>query len=129
MKLERIEPLVFNVSAKTNWFFIRVTSENGLTGVGEASLNGFETAQLAYARDFCTTLIGRPVAEIAPQLRVYAHSPGGLIASSIVSAVEQAVTDLRAKEAGLPVHLIGDCKVARTALEATSEGHAIGTTV
>lgn len=106
MKLARVEPLVFNVSAKTNWFFIRVTSENGLTGVGEASLNGFETAQLAYARDFCTTLIGRPVADLVPQLRVYAHSPGGLIASSIVSAVEQAVTDLRAKDAGLPVHML-----------------------
>ncbi len=106
MKLERIEPLVFNVSAKTNWFFMRVTSDNGLTGVGEASLNGFETAQLAYAGDFCATLIGRPVADLAPQLRVYAHSPGGLIASSIVSAVEQAVTDLRAKEACLPVHML-----------------------
>ena len=106
MKLARIEPLVFNVSAKTNWFFIRVTSENGLTGVGEASLNGFETAQLAYARDFCATLIGRPVADLVLQLRVYAHSPGGLIASSIVSAVEQAVTDLRAKDAGLPVHML-----------------------
>ncbi len=111
MKLERIEPLVFNVSAKTNWFFMRVTSDNGLTGVGEASLNGFETAQLAYAGDFCATLIGRPVTDLAPQLRVYAHSPGGLIASSIVSAVEQAVTDLRAKEAGVPVHaLLGQAR-------------------
>ena len=111
MKLERIEPLVFNVSAKTNWFFMGVTSDNGLTGVGEASLNGFETAQLAYAGDFCATLIGRPVTDLAPQLRVYAHSPGGLIASSIVSAVEQAVTDLRAKEAGVPVHaLLGQAR-------------------
>ena len=40
---------------------------------------------------------------------------------------DQMATALR--EAGLPVHLIGDCKVARTALEATSEGHAIGTTI
>ena len=106
MKLERIEPLVFNVSAKTNWFFVRVTGDNGLTGVGEASLNGFETAQIAYAQDFCATLTGRPVADLVPQLRVYAHSPGGLIASSIVSAVEQAVTDLRAKEAGVPLHML-----------------------
>ncbi len=106
MKVERIEPLVLNVSAKTNWFFMRVTADNGLTGVGEASLNGFESAQTAYAIDYSAELIGKRVDDIVPQLRVYAHSPGGLIASSIVSALEQAVTDLRAKEAGVPLHAL-----------------------
>ncbi len=106
MKIERIEPLVLNVSAKTNWFFMRVTADNGLTGVGEASLNGFESAQTAYAIDYSADLIGKCVDDIVPQLRVYAHSPGGLIASSIVSALEQAVTDLRAKQAGVPVHAL-----------------------
>lgn len=106
MKVEHIEPLILNVSAKTNWFFMRVTADNGLTGVGEASLNGFESAQAAYAGDFSAALIGKPVDEIVPQLCVYAHSPGGLIASSIVSAIEQAVTDLRAKQAEVPVHAL-----------------------
>ena len=106
MKVERIEPLILNVSAKTNWFFMRVTADNGLTGIGEASLNGFENAQAAYAGDFSAALIGRRVDDVLPQLRVYAHSPGGLIASSIVSALEQAVTDLRAKQAGVPVHAL-----------------------
>jgi 2,4-dienoyl-CoA reductase-like NADH-dependent reductase (Old Yellow Enzyme family) len=31
------------------------------------------------------------------------------------------------RAAGVAVHLVGDCKVARGALEATAEGHAIGT--
>jgi galactonate dehydratase len=106
MKVERIEPLVLNVSAKTNWFFMRVTADNGLTGIGEASLNGFESTQTAYAIDYSKNLIGRRVDDIVPELRVYAHSPGGLIASSIVSALEQAVTDLRAKQAGVPLHAL-----------------------
>ncbi len=33
------------------------------------------------------------------------------------------------RAAGVAVHLIGDCKVARSVLEATYEGHAIGTTI
>jgi len=106
MKVERIEPLVFNVSAKTNWFFVRLTADNGLTGIGEASLNGFESAQKAYAIEYSAGLIGKHVDDIVPQLRVYTHSPGGLIASSIVSALEQAVTDLRAKQAGVPLHAL-----------------------
>jgi len=104
MRIEAIEPLVFNVSEKTNWFFIRVTAENGLTGIGEASLNGYEPAQVAFAEDVRQDWIGSTVDELLPLLKVYAHSPGGLIASSIISATEQAVTDLRAKAAGVPVY-------------------------
>lgn len=106
MKIDRVEPLILNVSAKTNWFFMRVTADNGLTGVGEASLNGWETEQIAHAETLKPQLIGKSIDEIAPQLRVYAHSSGGLIASSIVSALEQAVTDLRAKQAGVPAHVL-----------------------
>lgn len=115
MKVERIEPLVLNVSEKTNWFFMRVTADNGMTGIGEASLNGWETAQMAHAADFGAELVGKSVEEIVPLLRVFSHSPGGLIASSVVSAIEQAVTDLRAKQAGVPVYaLLG--KEARKAV-------------
>lgn len=115
MKVERIEPLVLNVSEKTNWFFMRVTADNGMTGIGEASLNGWETAQMAHAADFGAELVGKSVEEIVPLLRVFPHSPGGLIASSVVSAIEQAVTDLRAKQAGVPVYaLLG--KAARKAV-------------
>lgn len=104
MIIARIEPLVLNVSEKTNWLFLRVTADNGITGLGEATLNGWEAAQIAYADDVTARLIGKPLVEVVPQLRVFAHSPGGLIASSVVSALEQAVTDLRAKHAGVPVH-------------------------
>lgn len=106
LRIAAIEPLILNVSEKTNWFFIRVTAENGLSGIGEASLNGWETAQLAVAENLRPLWLGKPVDELLPLLRVYAHSSGGLIASSIISATEQAVTDLRAKAVGVPVHAL-----------------------
>ena len=58
MRIAGIEPLVFNVSEKTNWFFIRVTTENGLAGIGEASLNGYEPAQVAMAEGLRQEWIG-----------------------------------------------------------------------
>lgn len=113
MRIAGFEPLVFNVSEKTNWFFVRVTAENGVTGIGEASLNGYEPAQLAYAEDMRQEWVGKTVDELLPLLKVYAHSPGGLIAASIISATEQAVTDLCAKAAGVPVYQwLGDHGVA-----------------
>lgn len=106
MKVERIEPLVLNVSEKTNWFFIRVTADNGMTGIGEASLNGWETAQIAHIAEVSAQLVGKSFEEILPLLRVFPHSPGGLIASSVMSAIEQAVTDLRAKHISVPVYAL-----------------------
>jgi galactonate dehydratase len=114
MKLARIEPLILNVSEKTNWFFLRVTLEDGTTGLGEASLNGWETAQLAYAEALNRELIGKRIEEAKPLLRVYPHSPGGLIASSVVSGIEQAITDARAKRAGVPLHeMLGEARRKR----------------
>ena len=106
MKIAKIEPLVCNVSEKTNWFFVRVTDEHGTAGIGEASLNGWEPAQLAYLESLRSGLLGKNVEQIVSLLRVYPHSPGGLIASSIASALEQAVMDLRARRAGVPVHAL-----------------------
>jgi galactonate dehydratase len=116
MKIALFEPLIINVSEKTNWFFIRVTAENGMTGIGEASLNGWELAQLAVAENLRTAVQGKSVDAVAPLLRVYPHSPGGLVASSVASAAEQAVTDLRAKLAGVPVHKLLSGKDVRKAV-------------
>lgn len=106
MKIARLEFLVLNVSEKTNWTFIRLTADDGTTGLGESSLNGWEAAQKACAEELGVRLIGKSPDQFASALSVFPHSPGGLIASSIASAVEQAVTDLRAKRAGVPLHAL-----------------------
>jgi galactonate dehydratase len=106
MKIAQLEPLILNVSEKTNWCFIRVTAENGVSGIGEASLNGWEPLQLAMTDRLRKRILGKPVNDVAPLLQVFPHSPGGLIASSVISATEQAITDLRARLAGVPVHAL-----------------------
>lgn len=116
MKIAQVEPLILNVSEKTNWFFIRVTAENGMAGLGEATLNGWEAAQLTVVETLKAALKGKSADEVTPLLQVYPHSPGGLVASSVASAIEQAVTDLRARLAGVPVHQLLGGKNARKAV-------------
>ncbi len=119
MNIAQLEALVLNVSEKTNWFFIRVTAENGVSGIGEASLNGWEPLQLAMTERLRQRLLGQPLDAVAPQLQVFPHSPGGLIASSVISATEQAITDLRARLDGVPVHqLLGGNDAGKTARKA-----------
>jgi len=106
MKIVRAEPLVINVSSRTNWFFVRLHTEDGLTGIGEASLNGWEPLQVAYLQMLAADLVGKRADRLGQVLRIHAHSPGGLAAHSVLSAVEQAATDLRAKQLGIPVHAL-----------------------
>jgi galactonate dehydratase len=98
-----IEPVVVNVSPKTNWTFVAVTDDAGETGWGECSLNGWETLLVAYAAMKARDLVGCDIDDTDRRLRYLPHSPGGVVAHAIVSAIEQATTDLRARRAGRPI--------------------------
>jgi galactonate dehydratase len=102
-----LEPVVVNVSPKTNWTFIAVALSDGATGWGECSLNGWEPLLVAQAHLLAADARGRDAADPGDLVRYLPHSPGGLVAHAVKSAAEQALTDLRARAAGKPVaHLL-----------------------
>lgn len=90
------------VSNKTIWRHVVLETDSGLTGIGEASLDGasagFDDALLGAARALC----GRRVddAILAPLAVLLDH---GLEQRTIHSALDQAVCDLSAKIAGVTV--------------------------
>lgn len=93
-------PVVVNVSPKTNWTFVAVTTDDGATGWGECSLNGWEHLLVPQAQALARDAAGRDVDAVGDLVRYFAHSPGGLVAHAVKSAVEQALVDLRAARAG-----------------------------
>ena len=102
-----LEPVVVNVSPKTNWTFIAVTLADGATGWGECSLNGWEPLLVAQARMLAADARGRDAVDVGDLVRYLPHSPGGLVAHAVKSAAQQALTDLHARAAGKPVaHLL-----------------------
>jgi len=98
-----LEPVVVNVSPKTNWTFVAVTLSDGATGWGECSLNGWEPLLVAQAHMLAAEARGRDAADVGDLVRYLPHSPGGLVAHAVKSATEQALIDLRACAAGKPV--------------------------
>ncbi len=98
-----VEPVVVHVSPRTNWTFVAVTAGDGATGWGECSLNGWEPLLVAQAGMLARDAVGRDVDDVADLVRYLPHSPGGLVAHAVKSAAEQALSDLRAQAAGLPV--------------------------
>ena len=106
MKITKIEPLFVNVSEKSNWTFFRVTTDEDVTGLGEATLQGWEDVQLACLRRIEPQLIGKTLEQALSVITVYPHAFGGLAANSVYSALELAIMDVRGKAAGKPVHAL-----------------------
>ena len=82
MKIAKIEPLFVNVSKKSNWTFFRVATDEGITGLGEATLQGWEDVQLACLRRIQGQLIGKTLDQAQAIITVYPHCFGGLAANS-----------------------------------------------
>jgi len=112
MKITSIAPHTVNVSPRTNWTFLKVDTDEGLSGLGEATLSGgWELVQRACIARLAERIVGGTVEAALPELGVYPQAAGGLAWNSVLSATEMALTDIRAKARGVPVHaLLGDAK-------------------
>lgn len=108
--ITRIEPVIIDVSDKTDWTFIEVETSDGLTGTGEATLYGQEQAMASYVRDLAGNLLGGPETAIES---LVAETAGlaDRIRRAVISALEHALWDIRGKRADKPVYaLLGGIK-------------------
>ena len=105
MKIQIVTPYAVNVSEKTNWFFLKLTTDDGLTGWGEASLSGgWEENQMLSCKRLAEMIVGKTIDEALSLLTVYPHAVGGLVWNSVLSAAEMALMDIKARAAGVPLH-------------------------
>jgi galactonate dehydratase len=98
-----LDLVVVNVSPKTNWTFVVVTTSDGATGWGECSLNGWEPLLTAQAQMLARDALGRDLADTAALVQYLPHAPGGLVTHAVKSATEQALTDVRTRAAGVSI--------------------------
>ena len=119
MRVAAIESRILNVSARTNWYFVRVHTDAGVAGIGEASLNGYERLLDACLAELAPSLVGGPLDDALPRLATYPHAPAGLVGNAIRSAIRQAFVDARAKAQGVPAYvLLGGSRRGRVPLYA-----------
>jgi galactonate dehydratase len=91
------------------WLFVRVETESGLVGWGEATLEGREHAVAGAIEDFRRVLIGSDAARIRQTthlLTKHGYWESGAVISSAVGGVEMALWDLLGKALELPVHAL-----------------------
>lgn len=92
---------------RTNWVFVKVYTDEGIDGVGEATLEYKEKAlegAVEHIRDY---LVGKNPLEIEKHYHdIYrdAYWRGGAVLMSALSAVEMALWDILGKSLGVPVY-------------------------
>lgn len=103
-----------------NWVFVRVTTEDGLYGWGEATVEGKEATVRAAIQELGQALLGRDALASETNWQVlYRHGfwRGGVILNSALAALDQALWDIRGKVLGVPVYrLVGGPTRARVRL-------------
>ncbi|MCP3802272.1 D-galactonate dehydratase family protein [Allokutzneria sp. A3M-2-11 16] len=104
--IERAEVLV--ASPGRNFVTLRITTSDGVTGLGDATLNGRELAVASYLRDHLVPLlIGRDPARIEDTWQYLyrgAYWRRGPVTMTAIAAVDTALWDIKGKVAGLPVY-------------------------
>ncbi|MEX2376961.1 MAG: mandelate racemase/muconate lactonizing enzyme family protein [Dehalococcoidia bacterium] len=100
MRIENIETFVTG-----NWLITRITTDNGLQGIGESTFFGFPGATQNVIESFSDYLIGQdPLPVEHHWLYLYRNKNfrGGAIGGAL-SAIDQALWDIRGKHFQAPV--------------------------
>jgi mannonate dehydratase len=110
-----------------NFVTLKITTDEGLVGLGDATLNGRELAVASYLEDHVVPLlVGRDAHAIEDTWQFLYRSAywrRGPVTMAAIAAVDVALWDLKARAAGLPLYqLLGGA--SRSGL--TAYGHASG---
>ncbi|WP_282088639.1 D-mannonate dehydratase ManD [Streptomyces tendae] len=122
-----VDAQVVVTSPGRNFVTLKLTTDEGVTGLGDATLNGREQAVVSYLSDHVVPLLlgldPHRIEDTWQYLYRGAYWRRGPVTMAAVAAVDVALWDIKAKVAGLPLYqLLGGA--GRTTLR--TYGHANG---
>jgi galactonate dehydratase len=100
------ETFAVHVNARGDWILVRLATDSGITGIGEASQGGSDAATLRYIAQFAARLKGQGIFDIE-WLRLAAAeeiATGGRSAACALSALEQCLWDIVGQALNVPVY-------------------------
>jgi galactonate dehydratase len=105
MKISNVQTFIVGNPWK-NWVFVRVETDEGIHGIGEATVNGFAKSVEAAIHELERFVIGQDPFDVEQHsLRLFRdfYTDGGQIQGSALSGIEYACWDIMGKALGVPV--------------------------
>jgi mannonate dehydratase len=117
-----------------NFVTLKLTTQDGITGLGDATLNGRELAVASYLQDHVAPLLigrdARRIEDLWHYLYKGAYWRRGPVTMTAIAAVDTALWDIAGKALGVPVHqLLGGRARDRVLVYGHASGADIDDTV
>jgi galactonate dehydratase len=114
LKITKIDTFLVHPDHR-NFVFVKVHTDEGIYGVGEAYSAGPDEAVAAVIHDFEHWIVGRDPRDIEHLWQLMYNAsrfPGGVITGAAISGIEHALWDIKGKALGVPVYelLGGKCR-------------------
>lgn len=107
MKVTAVETVVVNARLR-NWVFVKVVTDvPGLIGWGESTLEWKTQAVVGAIRDLEPLIVGQDPTRLEHLWQsMYRHQffQGGVVTTSAISGIDQALHDVVAKSLGVPIY-------------------------
>lgn len=105
MKITDIKVFLVGAGGR-NWLYVKVLTDQGIYGIGEAYSAGPDEATVKVIEDFKRWLVGQDPRNVQYLFDIMYNTtrfPGGLVINSAISGIEHALWDIAGKSAGVPV--------------------------
>jgi mannonate dehydratase len=127
-RIERAEVIV--CSPGRNFVTLKLTTSEGVVGLGDATLNGRELAVASYLKDHVAPLLIERDADWIEDTWQYLYKGAywrrGPVTMAAIGAVDTALWDIKAKAAGLPLYqLLGGASRSGVTLYAHASGRDV----
>ncbi len=99
--------LVYVPERERNFTFVKIYTDEGITGLGEGGINGKELAFKGLVETYAPILIGMDPSRIEHIWQTLWRGQffrGGHVQASVIAAIDIALWDLRGKTLGVPVY-------------------------
>ena len=113
LKITDIQVFPTSVGSR-NLIFVKVLTDQGIYGIGEAYSCGPDEATVKVIEDYKTWLVGqdpRNIQYLWDLMYNFTRFPGGSVVNSALSGIEHALWDISGKAVGLPVYMLLGGKV------------------
>src|SRR5262250_145872 len=129
-----VDGKVIVCSPGRNFVTLKITTQDGVSGLGDATLNGRELAVASYLNDHVVPLLigrdARRIEDIWQYLYKGAYWRRGPVTMSAISAVDTALWDIKAKALNVPLYqLLGGASRDHVLVYGHASGEDIDATI